>query len=254
MKQNIIIPGMSRKSYLVFACCVMVLSVACVSNYRDNHKEIGPDAIYFDYNIVGDEENNIITVKLQYRIGGPNGWTWLIPSQGKVEIDGELIEADSSKRNGIWYEVSKPLGEFEGQHTIVFTNSGKTYKEVFDFKVVSLKTKVPRVIKRGDLVFELDGLDSGDHIRVLLTDTAFYSRGIDRVDTVKDGRISISRTELDNVTDGPVTIEFYRETQKELKETTIKGGRLSISYGLRRVFQLRDTVVASPPRKPGRGV
>jgi hypothetical protein len=243
---------MSKKSYLVFSCCVMVLSVACVSNYREKHKEINADAIYFDYNIVGDEENNIITVKLQYRIGGPHGWTWLIPNQGKVEFDGETIEPDSSKRNGVWYEVNSSLDEFEGQHIIVFTNSGKAYKEVFDFYPMSLKTKVPAVIKRGDLVFEFDGLNSGDHIRVLLTDTAFYSRGIDRVDTVRDGRISISRSDLDNVTDGPVTIEFYRESQKELRETTIKGGRLSISYGLRRVFQLRDTVVASPPHKPGR--
>ena len=245
---------MSKKSYLVFACCVMILSVACVSNYRENHEEINPGTIYFDYNVVGDEENNIITVKLQYRIGGPNGWTWLIPNHGKVEFDGQLIEADSSKRNGIWYEVIKPHDEFEGQHMIVFTNSGKTYKEVFDFDVMSLKTKVPAVIKRGDLVFELEGLNSGDHIRVLLTDTAFYSRGVDRVDTVEDGRISISRSDLDNVTDGPVTIEFYRESQKELKETTIKGGRLSISYGLRRVFELRDTVIVSPPRKPDRKV
>lgn len=236
---------MSKESFWVFVHCVVGLLVACKNDNRENRYEADPDVVYFDYNIIGDEESNNITVKLQYRIGGPDGRTRFIPDGGKVEFDGEMVEADSSKMNGIWYEVIKPLNDFDGKHVIVFTGWGKTYKEAFDFKAISLKKKVPAVINRKDLLFELGGLDTLDYIRVLLTDTAFYSRGIDRVDTIKDGRISISRRDLDNLKDGPVTIEFYRETAKELTETPDKGGRLAISYGLRRVFELRDSVSSS---------
>ncbi len=240
---------MSKNSLLVFVHCVIGLLVACTDNYRENRYKVDPEDIYFDYNVIGDEESNNITVKLQYRIGGPDGRTRFIPDGGKVEFDGEEVKADSSKMNGIWYEVIKPLNAFGGEHVIVFTNSERVYKEVFEFKAISLKKKVPAVINRGDLVFVLDGLDTVAYIRVLLTDTAFYSRGIDRLDTVRDGRISISLSDLDNLKDGPVTIEFYRETEKELTETPDTGGRLAISYGLRRVFKLTDSVNPSSPEK-----
>src|SRR5688572_19026780 len=163
---------MSKKSLLVFVLCVVGLLVACKDDYRENRYKEDPDAVYFDYTINGDEESNHITVKLQFRIGGPDGRTRFIPEGGKVEFDGEEVKADSSKRNGIWYEVIKPLNDFDGTHVIVVTNSDRVYKEVFDFKAISLKKKVPAVINRGDLVFELGGLDTVAYIRVLLTDTA----------------------------------------------------------------------------------
>jgi hypothetical protein len=118
---------------------------------------------------------------------------------------------------------------------------------------MSLKTELPQIIYRDDLVFEFDGLTTGDQIRVLLTDTGFYTRGIDRIDTVRNGQIMISRHELDNVKDGPVTIEFYKDTEQDLAETAEKGGRLTISVGLRRVFDLKDSTAGpSLPGKEGR--
>jgi hypothetical protein len=159
------------------------------------------------------------------------------------------MAADSSRRNGYWYEVNKPLDEFEGQHQIVFTNNGKTFKEAFDFSLMSLKTEIPPVVYRNDLVFEFNGVSAGDQVRVLLTDTGFYTRGIDRIDTVTDGQIVISRYDLDNVKDGPVTIEFYRETEQELAEATARGGRLAMTFGLRREFVLKDSTRRHPAAK-----
>ena len=103
---------------------------------------------------------------------------------------------------------------------------------------------------RHDLVFEFDGLSSGDQVRVLLTDTGFYTRGIDRIDTANDGQIMISRSDLDAVKDGPVTIDFYWEEEQQLEETR---GRLAISVGLRRVFELKDSIVHPPPAKTDGG-
>jgi len=227
-----------EKKFLLLFYGLLIFLPACLNDEPSHPIERKIADFYFDYTIVGDEDNNEVTVKLQYRSGGR---TWLIPQPGKVELDGEVMVADSSRRNGYWYEANKPLDEFEGRHQIVFTDEGKTYKEVFDFNLMSLKTEIPGVVYRDDLVFEFNGLSNGDHIRVLLTDTGFYTRGIDRIDTVLNGQIMISRYDLDNVKDGPVTIEFYRETEQDLAEATERGGRLAMIFGLRREFELKDS-------------
>jgi hypothetical protein len=134
-----------------------------------------------------------------------------------------------------------PVREFTGRHSIVFTDhNNKEYKEEFEFGPISLKEEIPAALSRDTLIFKLEGLKTGDKLHVLLTDTAYYSRGIDRVDTIQNGRIVISKQDLDNVKNGPVAIEFYKEEERSLKQTTIEGGKISISYGLKRVFELGD--------------
>ena len=158
-----------------------------------------------------------------------------------MEFDGKLLEVDSSRMNGAWYEISKPVKDFDGRHWITYTDiNKKQYKEEFDFNFFSLRKEPPKEIKRGDLIFELDGLEPKDYVRLLLTDTSFYSRGIDRLDTVRNGRVIITRQDLDNLKNGPVSLEFYCEDEKTLKHSTREGGRLSISYGLKRVFELKN--------------
>jgi hypothetical protein len=100
---------------------------------------------------------------------------------------------------------------------------------------------VPESIRRGDLVCELDGLEPVDYVRVLLTDTSFASEGINRVDTVKNGRVMISKEDLRKVVNGPIHLELYKEVEKPVKEKTREGGGLYISYGLKREFLLKDT-------------
>ena len=65
------------------------------------------NAIYFDYRVWGDEENDNVTVRLQYLIGGENGNTIVLEDPGKVEFDGEILQADSSRMNGFYYEVQE---------------------------------------------------------------------------------------------------------------------------------------------------
>ena len=232
---------MFRKCLFALISYVTVFLVGCTSNEIGYSKEVSPAAIYFDYNIWGDEEAGNVTVKLQYRFGGPNGTTLVLEDPSKVEFDGKLLQVDSSRMNGAWYEINKPVKDFDGRHLITYTDiNKKQYREEFDFKVFSLRTKFPKEIKRDDLIFELNGVEPKDYIRVLLTDTSFYSRGIDRLDTVRNGRIMITRQELDNLKNGPISVEFYREDEKALREATKEGGRLSISYGLKRVFELKD--------------
>ena len=61
---------------------------------------------------------------------------------------------------------------------------------------------------------------------------------INRLQTVTDGKLVISPEELQTVAAGPVTLMLYKEVEKTLEKGTLSGGRLSITYGLSREFEL----------------
>jgi hypothetical protein len=233
---------MSRINPFVLLLSSLLLAfVSCTSNEIGNAKDVNPESIYFDYRVWGDEDAGFMTVRLQYRFAGQNGTTLVLENPSKVEFDGTVIKADSSKMNGAYYEVTKPIKDFVGKHTIVFTDrDGKEYKEEFSFQSLALKTNVPAAINRSDLVFELDGLAPKDFVRVMLSDTATFSEGIVRVDTVKNGKIMISKSDLANLMNGPIHLEFSREDERRVKNGTKEGGKLIISYELKREFELKD--------------
>jgi hypothetical protein len=217
------------------------LLAACTNNEPGVKKNIDPEAIYFDYRVWGDEENGDVTVRLQYFTGDMEGSTVLWEPPGKVEFDGEVLQADSSRMNGFYYETGIPLENFPGRHSIVFTDlSKKQYKEEFDFPLIFLKKELPAVINREELVLELVGLDSGGIVKVLITDTSFYGRGIERMDTVRNDSIIITPRDLENLKNGPVYLEIYKEEEWPLKQPGKAGGKLSLSWGLKRAFELKD--------------
>ncbi len=230
------------KSYtIILSIFFTVLISSCGSNEIGNNKDVSPQSVYFDYKVWCEEGRDSVTVLLQYRFAGPNGTTLVLDDPSKVELDGKKIPVDSSKLTGAYYEVSAPLKDFIGKHSIVFTDlDQKQYKEEFEFQPISLKTQVPDTVKRGDLVFDLGGLDSLDYVRVLLTDTAFTSTDINRVDTVRDGRITITKEDLQKVVNGPVYLELSKEEENPVKNSTREGGHFSLSYGIKRDFTLRD--------------
>ncbi len=230
---------MKKYAGLVFFC--VYLLVSCNSSEIGNSKDVNPEAVYFDYKVWGDEEGSEMIVKLQYRFGGKDGTTLLLNEPSNVSFDDEPIEADSSKWDGAYYEVRRPVKDFDGKHTIIFTDlNRKQYKEEFDFRAISLAAEPPRQISRGDLVFELQGVDPEEYLHIMLSDTSFHSNGIDRIDTVKNGRLYISATDLGRLKNGPVRLEIYKEAEKKIKNLTPEGGLLSISYRVRREFELKD--------------
>jgi hypothetical protein len=244
LQQNVLIENnyMSRLSRYLLYYLGLLPFLSCTSNEIGNGKDVNPETIYFDYRVWGDEDGGDMTLRLQYRFAGPNGTTLLLEDPSKAEFDGVAIKADSSKKQGAYYEVTKPLNEFAGKHTIVFTDiNGKQYKEEFSFQPIRLRTDVPAVIKRDDLVLNLDGLAPQDYVRVLVNDTARFSEGIDRIDTVKNGRIIITKADLQNIYSGPVHLELSKEDEKRIKNGTKEGGKFSISYELKREFELKDS-------------
>lgn len=226
------------KSILLFISIFLIYS--CTSNEIGNSEDVNPDAVFFSYEVWAEEGRDNVTVKLQYRMGGSNGTTLVLNDPSKVELDGEEIKLDSAKFSGAYYEVQKPLASFTGKHSIVFTDlNNNEFKEEFEFVPFDISPNVPKVLKRGDLVFNLKGLEPVEYIRVILTDTSFTSRDINDIDTVRNGKLIISADRLSALKDGPIDLQFNREFERPIRKGTKEGGLLSITYRLKREFELR---------------
>lgn len=222
----------------LFFIPISFLFFSCTNN---DIKKPNSDELYFHYRIWGDEESGIVTVKLQYLAGGRNGQAIELEKPARVELDGKTLEAGASKFEGSYYELICDVNGFAGNHTIVFSDKdGNKYKEDFEFPVIHLVSELAATIKRDSIILEFDGILPGDVISVLLTDTSFYGRGMERTDTVKNGRIMITKDELKWLKSGPVYLEVIREEMRRLEQTMLKGGIISISYGLKREFILED--------------
>ncbi len=218
---------------------IFLFLFSCTSNEIGNTDDVNPNAVYFDYEIWAEEGRDNVTVKLQYRMGGPNGTTLLLNEPSKVELDGEEIMPDSAKFSGAYYEIHKPLHSFAGKHSIVFTDlNNNKYIEEFEFIPFEISPGLLPVLKREDLVFHLKGLEPEEIIRVILTDTSFTSRDINDMDTVRDGKLIIAANRLSALKDGPIDLQFNREFEKPIKNGTKEGGLLSITYRLKREFEL----------------
>ena len=214
---------------------------SCTSDEIGSSKDVNPDAVFFDYKIWADESREEVTVNLQYRMGGKNGTTLVLDEPSKVLFDGEQLKVDSAKVTGAYYEIQRPFSSFAGKHTITFTDRNKKeYNEEFEFTPFSLEPEVPATMNRGDLVFNFKGLDSLDLVNVVLTDTSFTSADINDIDTVKNGRLVISANRLSALVNGPINLQFFKEVAKPVKSSTREGGKLFISYGLKREFELKD--------------
>jgi hypothetical protein len=226
---------------ILIAAFVLSLSfLSCNNEEIGSSRDVEPRSIFFDYQVRAEESRNDVTVMLQYRFGGKNGTTLFLEAPSKVELDGQLIPVDSSKMTGAFYEFQQPVENFLGKHSIRFTDrEGKKYEEAFEFRTMRLAREIPDSIPRGELILELQGVDPGAIVRVLLSDTSFTGEGINRLESVQDSKIRITAAEMDKLANGPIHLELIQETEEPIKNGTPEGGRLSISYGLRREFLLR---------------
>lgn len=222
----------------------LVLFVTCIiggCTAEDNRRNnVDPEAIFFVYNIWGEEGKEEVVVMLQYLSGGATGKAIQISEPANVQLDGEVLNADSTVMSGAYYESRLHLEDFIGKHSIVFTDlNGREYKEDFQFIPITLITEIPPVVDRGNLNLQLDGVQPGDKLRVLLTDTSFTTEDMNQLYEVEDNTINIQKQQLDIIASGPVTLQIFKEEELPIKNGTRKGGRLSITYGLTREFDLR---------------
>lgn len=225
----------------------LVLLFSCQNSDKPDvmvgSSEADPEFIYFDYQVKGEETNDSVTVLLQFRQDYANGRTLKLDPPSQVTLDGELLKADSTKITGAFYEIQKQVDSFAGPHTILFTGVNKTqYKETFSFQPLQLLTSLPETLPAEDLWLELAGTEPGDLVRLVLTDTVFGSEGIDRLDTLADNRLLISREDLAGLAPGPIQLFLVKETNQPLKNGTYSGGNLFSTFELRREFMLSKPI------------
>jgi hypothetical protein len=221
----------------------LVLTVVACNDQKPEVKiRVDREVIFLDYRISGSEESGEATVRLQLFEGDENGRTLRLHPPAAVELDGTPLTGDSSRMNGFYYESRFSVDDFEGEHEIVFRNSdGAAHKTAFDFKRLVLKHDLPGQVGRKEHWFHLSGVEAGNVVRMLLIDTAFYSRGVDRVDTVRGDSVSLTPRDFENLRNGPVYLEILQEKEMPISDDSMKiNGRLSVVYTLKRAFQLRD--------------
>lgn len=219
-----------------------VFILSCTNTEIGSSKDVAPDSIFFDYNISGTEADSAITCMLRYRFGGRNGTTLVLENPSTVEIDGATPTLDSTKYAGAYYELAKPLDSFRGHHTIVFTDiNKKQYKEEFDFTPFTLQTELPEKIKRESFTVKLKNFPSvATPVRLVITDTAFSTHDVNEIMSIVNGKIPIDERLLSSLKAGPINLEIYLEDEWHVKHGTKQGGKVSVSYGLKRELELTD--------------
>jgi len=224
----------------IFLLCILSY-ISCTNNETLREKKEKPNGIYFDYKIRGQENDSVVSVYLLYRLGGPNGNTLRLTDPAKVEFDGDTLSVDSAKLAGAFYDAEKPANDFPGRHTIVFTDfDEKEHTLEFNYKPFKLKTKIPAIINRGDIVFDFTGFSNGDYLRVILADTSFQSRDIHEIDTIENNRLVIRAEKLKYLSNGPITLILSKEIERPISNGAGQRGRLFISYGMQREFELKN--------------
>jgi hypothetical protein len=229
-----IVSGMRHLLFVLFLLCFF----SCNNKTSEGAERT---AIYADYNITAEEGGDTATCLFTFYDGGTREASLFLEAPASISLDGTRIPGDSAGLSGAYYELRKPLEGFAGTHTIVFKNEmGKTYTETFRFQPFRLVTKLGEAVTRAPITLQLTGLQPTDYLRVLLTDTSFVSADINETDTVRNGQLVISREALRNIASGPVTLHLFKEEERRLRHPPDGGGKLSLTYGLSREFNLED--------------
>lgn len=196
--------------------------------------------MYFDYQVSAEEGRAEATVRLQYKKGDENGETIALEKPAKVLFDGTELEPDSSRFSGTYYEVLKPVAELGGRHTIVFVDpEGGEHKADFSFLPFSLAEELPEQVPKRPFVIRLENFPSSPTVvRVVMTDTSLQSAGVNEEFLVEEGKLAIDTSLLDNLSEGPVTMEISREEVHPLQSRSGERGRLLLVYAIRRQFNL----------------
>jgi hypothetical protein len=234
---QIVVMNFSRNGVLMFFAASAI--VAGCRNRDRAHNEINFDQLYFDYSVTAEEGDENVTCVFQYKYGGEGGRPVNI-EPARVLLDDQPVETDSAKFSGFFYEAQRPIDSFSGKHFIVFaTPNGKEYRNDFEFSPFTLLNELAEKVKRRPFTIELNHFPPNERsVRLLLLDTAFESSGFNDKVPVMNGKLMIDEHILRTVKNGPVVLELYSEQELPLKQRNQAGGKISVTYALRREFQL----------------
>jgi hypothetical protein len=223
----------------LFPLLLLFTLLACGGNDQKTRPFAEAGQFFLDYQVNAAEGDDKLTVLLRFR-NGEEGDAFTLPDGAAVFLDNQGLVADSSKRTGSYYETHLPIDSFEGWHTIQLKQNDRLVSEMrFEFHPLTLENEPGDTLSRQDLVLTFTGPQKMGVIRVIATDTAFSSSGINRVDTM-DGKLTISRADMENLVNGPVQLLLSREWETPFEKDRKPMGKITIAYSLRREFILKD--------------
>lgn len=227
--------------YFLFSFALLSIVVSC-QNKKSGKKEATAENIYCDYRIWGEEGRGEGTLRLQYKMDDDEGEAIAWEPPAKVLFDGAEIKADSSRFTGPYYELIKPVEELSGNHSIAFIDpKGKEHRDSFRFEPFSLATKMPERLGRKPFQLRLTNFpDTPTLVRLVMADTSLYSEGVNEEMRIENGTVNITEQELRKLMNGPVILEIYREEEKPIRGNSGMGGKFSMTYGIKREFELTD--------------
>ena len=227
---------------LAIPCAVLFFATACSSNEIGNSKDVNPETIYMDYSVDYREGDDSVNCFLQYRFAGSNGTTLVLTSPSKVAIDGVEINADSANLSGAYYEKKFAADNFNGQHTITFTDiNNKVLEEKFSFHRISCTTQIPQVIGKEKFVLAFNGAANSDVINVTISDTSAATEDIQISNPVTSTQLIITAAQLKKLATGPVQINIFKNQDLPLQQPTAEGGKFILSYDIKdAAVELKD--------------
>lgn len=226
----------------IVALLGLFFCLAACSNSAEPDAEFtsSPDRIFYDYQVWAEEGRKEVTVKLQFRQGGEEGEPIALEEPSKVLLDETVLSADSTKFMGAYYEVIMHAEEFEGKHTIVYVDKEKEkHREEFAYRPFTLAKELPERIRKKPFKIQLKNFPvEPTMVRLVMTDTSHFTDDVNDELTIQHGLIQITKEQLANLSEGPVTLEIFREEEKPIGGSKKDGGKFGLTYGLRRQFDL----------------
>jgi hypothetical protein len=224
----------------LWSLVLLLWCTACNEEAKEPVKTgVSAENLFLEYQVWGDEERGIATALLQLRQKNNNGKTVKLEQPGFVELDGEVLQPDSSRMTGFFYEVQKPLESFGGRHKITIQDENKDQvSEEFEYTPFTLSTPLGKRVRKQPFQLSLSGLKNEDRLRIILVDTVFNSPDINELVPVVNGRLQVTRELLQDVRTGPVTLLLFKEEDRRIQNPAVKGGKIAITYGLKREFDL----------------
>jgi hypothetical protein len=73
-----------------------------------------------------------------------------------------------------------------------------------------------------------------------MADTSLRSEGVNEEMRIENGILTITEEAFSRLTNGPVILEIYREEERPLRGNPKTDGKLSMTYGIKREFELTD--------------
>jgi hypothetical protein len=224
------------KTVIAFVTGLFLWTVfaSCISNTRDQ----GP--LFLDYRITGEEGNDSVAVLISFHENNLYGPVVAIEDPGYVKLDGKAINPDNSAITGPFYPAFRAVKSFKGTHSILYVSSdGKKIEQSFSFQPFSILNPLPDTISRQEFTLGLAGINRGDMVRVLMTDTSFPGEGVERIDSAAGKKVMITASDLSKLEAGPVQVELSRETRSNISSNGAVVGICSVVFTIRREIFIR---------------